>query len=59
MAKRRQQLVTEHLNSTDTLSAGLRALPDKSTSFASTQAAWRFYKNARVTMHCAYMIGHG
>jgi hypothetical protein len=43
-------LVTEHLNSTDTLSAGLRALPNKSTSFASTQAAWRFYKNDSVSL---------
>jgi len=42
--------VTEHLNSTDTLSAGLRAIPDKNTSFASTQAAWRFYKNDSVTL---------
>lgn len=50
MAKRHQQLVIEHLNSTDTLSAGLRSLPNKSTSFASTQAAWRFYKNASVTL---------
>ena len=29
---------------------GLRALPNKSTSFASTQAAWRFYKNDRITL---------
>ena len=50
MAKRYQQLVTEHLNSTDTLSAGLRVLPNKSTSFASTQAAWRFYKNDSVSL---------
>ena len=48
--KRYQQLVTEHLNSTDTLSAGLKAIPDKNTSFASTQAAWRFYKNDSVTL---------
>jgi len=38
------------MNSTDTLSAGLRALPNKSSSFASTQAAWRFYKNESVTL---------
>jgi hypothetical protein len=50
LAKRYQQLVTEHLNSTDTLSAGLRALPNKSASFASTQAAWRFYKNDSVSL---------
>lgn len=42
--------MAEHLNSTDTLSAGLRAIPDKNTSFASTQAAWRFYKNDNVTL---------
>ena len=50
MANRYQQLVIEHLNSTDTLSAGLRALPDKNASFASTQAAWRFYKNDSVSL---------
>jgi hypothetical protein len=50
LANRYQQLVTEHLNSTDTLSADLRALPDKNTSFASTQAAWRFYKNDSVSL---------
>jgi len=38
------------MNSTDTLSAGLRALPNKISSFASTQAAWRFYKNESVTL---------
>ena len=32
------------------LSTGLRALPTKTTSFASTQAAWRFYKNDSVTL---------
>jgi len=33
------------MNSSDPLSAGLKALPDKINSFASTQAAWRFYQN--------------
>ena len=46
--------MTEHLNSTDTLSAGLRALPNKSTSFASTQAAWWFYKNDSVSLTKLY-----
>ena len=50
LENRYQQLVTEHLNSTDTISAGLRAVPNKNTSFASTQAAWRFYKNDNVTL---------
>ena len=30
--------------------AGLKALPDKVSSFASTQAAWRFYHNESVTL---------
>ena len=30
--------------------AGLKALPDKISSFASTQAAWRFYQNETVTL---------
>jgi hypothetical protein len=42
--------VAEHLNATDTLSAGLRALANTNTSFASTQAAWRFYKNDKVSL---------
>lgn len=32
------------------LSGGSKALPDKISSFASTQAAWRFYGNASVTL---------
>ena len=38
------------MNSSEKLSAGLKALPDKVSSFASTQAAWRFYANASVTL---------
>ena len=39
------------MNSTETLAAGLRPLPTESkTSFASTQAAWRFYQNERVSL---------
>jgi hypothetical protein len=30
------------MNSSECLIAGLKALPDKISSFASTQAAWRF-----------------
>ena len=40
----------EHLNSSEPLSAGLKALPNKITSFASTQAAWRFYGNESVSL---------
>ena len=51
MGRRYQQLVKEHTNSTETLAAGLRALPTESkSSFASTQAAWRFYQNEKVTL---------
>ncbi|HMT94993.1 hypothetical protein [uncultured Thiothrix sp.] len=32
------------------LSTGLKALPDKVSSFASTQAAWRFYANESVSL---------
>lgn len=39
------------MNSTETGAAGLRALPIKGkNSFASTQAAWRFYHNEKVTL---------
>lgn len=50
MAKRYQQLVEESMNANDALSSGLRPLPKNITSFASTQAAWRFYKNDSVTL---------
>jgi hypothetical protein len=42
--------VLEHLNASEPLSAGLKSLPDKVGSFASTQAAWRFYANESVTL---------
>ncbi|MDP2902684.1 MAG: hypothetical protein Q8N96_06205 [Methylovulum sp.] len=38
------------MNSSEPLSAGLKALPDKTGSFASTQAAWRFYANESVSL---------
>jgi len=38
------------MNSSEPLSAGLKALPDKISSFASTQAAWRFYANGSVSL---------
>ncbi len=51
LGRRYQQLVKEHTNSTETLAAGLRALPTASkASFASTQAAWRFYQNENITL---------
>ncbi|MDQ6951898.1 MAG: transposase [Mariprofundaceae bacterium] len=51
MVRRYQQLVKEHANSTDKLASGLRSLPCASkSSFASTQAAWRFYQNDKVSL---------
>lgn len=38
------------MNVSEALSAGLKAIPTKISSFASTQAAWRFYKNEAVTL---------
>jgi hypothetical protein len=32
------------------VAAGLRALPGEADAFASTQAAWRFYRNPRTTL---------
>src|SRR5438309_3357704 len=40
----------EHLQSAPALAAGLNALPGAATAFASTQAAWRFFANPRVTL---------
>ena len=34
----------------DQLAAGLRALPDANSSLASTQAAWRFYRNEQTCL---------
>ena len=38
------------MNASERLSAGLKALPDKHSRFASTQAAWRFYGNESVSL---------
>ena len=39
------------MNASEVLSAGLKAIPKKIiSSFASTQAAWRFYKNEAVSL---------
>lgn len=44
------QLVEEHLSPAQRLAAGLRALPGTAKAFASTQAAWRFYRNPRISL---------
>ena len=40
----------EHRHTAPELAAGLHALPDTARAFASTQAAWRFFANPRVTL---------
>ena len=50
LSERYVRLVAEHMNSSEGISAGLKALPDKISSFASTQAAWRFYANDKVSL---------
>ena len=42
--------MAEHLNNAESVAAGLRALPGIRKAFASTQAAWRFYRNEGVTL---------
>jgi hypothetical protein len=50
LQRRYLQLVQEHLSPVQAVAAGLRALPGATQAFASTQAAWRFYANPRVTL---------
>jgi hypothetical protein len=50
LQKRYQQLVQEHLGQAKATAAGLRPLPTETSAFASTQAAWRFWRNPRVTL---------
>jgi hypothetical protein len=50
LQQRHQHLVQEHLRVSQRVAAGLKALPGTATSFASTQAAWRFYHNERVSL---------
>lgn len=47
---RYEKLVQQHLATTDELAAGLRVLPETTGSFAAAQAAWRFFRNPRVTL---------
>ena len=40
----------QQLQAAQALAAGIKALPSRTTSFAATQAAWRFLANPRVTL---------
>lgn len=50
LTARYKQMVIEHTKASEKLSAGLKSIPDKVSSFASTQAAWRFYANENITL---------
>lgn len=50
LQRRYQQLVKEHLHTSESVAAGPSALPGGNQAFASTQAAWRFYANPRVAL---------
>lgn len=50
LKKRYMELVKEHLNASNKLSSGLKALPGTRSAFASTQAAWRFYRNPETSL---------
>ncbi len=47
LQKRDQPLVQEHLPISQSVAAGLKALPGAAPSFASTQAASRFYRREK------------
>lgn len=50
LQERYGELTRQHMAVTSELAAGLRALPETTGSFAAAQAAWRFYRNPRVTL---------
>lgn len=45
-----QQLVQQQMHPSQTIAAGIKALPGVSSAFASTQAAWRFYNNPSILL---------
>src|SRR6266849_1699586 len=44
------RLVQEHMGASHATAAGPRLLPGEAKAFAATQAAWRFYKNERLSL---------
>jgi Transposase DDE domain len=57
---RYHQLIVSQLSSAQRLAAGVHAPPTLAKGFATTQAAWRFYSNDRVTLPglCAPLLEH-
>jgi hypothetical protein len=50
LQRRYVHLVEGHVNAAQAIAAGVHSLPGTGTSFAATQAVWRFWKNPRVTL---------
>lgn len=50
LQRRYEILVNSHMHTVPKLAAGVAALPSAGSSFAATQAAWRFFNNDRVTL---------
>lgn len=50
LQRRYHYLIVSQLSSADRLAAGVHALPALVDSFATSQAAWRFYSNLRVKL---------
>ena len=50
LEKRWLFLVRSQMKVASQLAAGVGGLPDSSTAFAATQAAWRFYNNERIEL---------
>jgi hypothetical protein len=50
LQRRYEQLVQAHCGQGKATAAGPRPLPTEAEAFAATQAAWRFWRNPRVTL---------
>ncbi|MEO7632042.1 MAG: transposase [Blastocatellia bacterium] len=49
LQRRYEKLVNGHLHTSENQAFGARALPSVNEAFASTQAAWRFYANPKIS----------
>lgn len=60
LQRRYTQLIVSQLSSAQHLAAGVHSPPTLAKGFATTQAAWRFYSNQRVSLPelCAPLLEH-
>jgi Transposase DDE domain len=60
LQRRYTQLIVSQLSSAQGLAAGVHAPPTLAKGFATTQAAWRFFSNERVTLPglCSPLLEH-